>query len=146
MEELADALMCAVEKDAAVVQLVDKADPVVAAEPGCEADSAASVRPVDEPIFAAAAKSEPGTGSVAAAGLVNEPRSFAVKPVGEGWCEAAVKSLGVSCFAVAVAAAPVGEPCSAYGPPGWQAEPGLVGGGEQVGGDLKCFEWHTAHC
>lgn len=138
--------MCAVEKDAAVVRLGDKADPVAAAEPGCEADSAASVRLVDEPIFAAA-KSEPGTSSVAAAGLVNEPRSFAVKPVGEAKYEAAVKSLGVSCFAVAVAVAgaPVGEPCSAYGPPGWQAESGPVGV-EQVGGDLKCFEWHTAHC
>lgn len=74
--------MSAVEKDAAVVQLVDKTGPAVAAEPGCEADSAASVCLVGEPIFAAA-KFEPGTSSAAAAGLVHEPSSFAVKPVGE---------------------------------------------------------------
>lgn len=74
--------MSAVEKDAAVEQLVDRTGSAVAVEPGCEAGSAAFVCLVGEPIFAAV-RSEPGTSSAAAAELVNEPRSSAVKPVGE---------------------------------------------------------------
>lgn len=74
--------MSADEKDAAVVRLADMTGSAVAVEPGCEADSAASVCLVGEPIFAAV-KSELGTSSAAAAELVNEPCSFAVKPVGE---------------------------------------------------------------
>lgn len=74
--------MSADEKDAAVVRLMDRTGSAVAVEPGREADSAASVCLADEPIFAAV-KSEPGTSSAAAAGLVNEPCSFVVGPVGE---------------------------------------------------------------
>lgn len=80
--EPSDALVSADEKDAAVVRLVDRTGSAVAVEPGCEADSAASGCLEDEPI--SAVKSEPGTNSAAAAELVNEPCSFAVKPVGEG--------------------------------------------------------------
>lgn len=141
-EEPADALVSADEKDAAVVRPADRTGPAVAAEAGCEADSAASGCPVGEPTFAAV-KSEPGTSSAAAAEHVNEPRSSAVKPAGEAWFEAAVKSLGESCFAVAVV--PVDEPCPASGQPGPQAATGPVGE-EQVEEDLKCFEWRTAHC
>lgn len=82
MEELADALVFADEKDAAVVRQVDKTGFAVVVEPGCVADSAASVCLVGEPIFAAV-KSEPGIGSAVAAELVDEPGSFAVKPVDE---------------------------------------------------------------
>lgn len=82
-EEPADALVSADEKDAAVVRPMDKTGSAAAAvEPGCAADSAASGCLVGEPIFAAA-KSEPGTSSAAAAELVNGPHSFAVKPGGE---------------------------------------------------------------
>lgn len=133
-EEPCDALVSADEEDAAAVQLGDEAGP--AAAPGYEADSAASGGSADESV--SAAESEPGTNSAAAAWLANEPCSFAVKPVGWTWLEAAVKSLDESCFAEA----PAGEPCPASGP---RAASGLVGEG-RVEGDLKCFERRTAHC
>lgn len=82
MEEPADALLSVDEKDAAVVRPADKTGFAVVLEPGSVADSAASVCLVGESIFAVV-KSEPGTGSAAAAEPVNEPRSFVVKPVGE---------------------------------------------------------------
>lgn len=60
--------MSADEKDAAVVRLMGRtcSAAAAAAEPGRGADSAASVCLVGEPI-SAAAKSEPGTSSAAAA-------------------------------------------------------------------------------
>lgn len=68
---------------------------------------------MDEIIFAAV-KSEPGTNSaVAVPEPVDEPCSFAVKPVGEAWFDAAVRSWDESCFAAAVV--PVGEPCPVSG-------------------------------
>lgn len=82
MEELADALVSADEKDAAVVQQVDTTGFAVAYEPVCVADSAVPVCLVGEPIFVAV-KSEPGIGSAVVAELVHEPGSSAVKPVGE---------------------------------------------------------------
>lgn len=74
--------MSACETGAAVVRLVDKTGSVVAAGPGGEAHSAASVCLVGEPTFAAV-RSELGTSSAAVAELVYEPCSFAAKPVGE---------------------------------------------------------------
>lgn len=113
MEELSDALLSADERDAAVERPVDKNGFPAAEEPGGVADSAVSVCLVGESVFAAG-KSEPGTGSAAAAELENEPGSFAVKPVGVPLFEAALKSLAESGFAAA-AVVSVGEPCPASG-------------------------------
>lgn len=79
-----DALVSADEEDAAVVLLLHKTGfaVVVVVVSGCVIDSAASVRLVDESIVFVV-KSEPVRGSAVAAGLVNEPNYFAVKPVGE---------------------------------------------------------------
>lgn len=89
VEEPSDALVFADEKDAAVVQLMDRTGSAVAVAPGGEADSVASVCLVDEPTFAVV-KSEPGTSSADAAEPADEPCSFAVTPVGEAQLEAAV--------------------------------------------------------
>lgn len=112
MEELSDALLSADENDAAVERPVDKNGFPVAEEPGDVADSAVSVCLVGESVFAAG-KSEPGTGSAAAAELENEPGSSVAKPVGVPLFEAALKSVAESGFAAAVVS--VGEPCSASG-------------------------------
>lgn len=137
VEEPPDALVTADVKDAAAVQQMNTTAPAVAAaaEPGCEAGSAVSAYLADEPIFAAAV-SESGTSSAAAGSLVNEPRSFAAKLVGE----AAVKPLDESHGAVAVVL--VGELSPASGV---QTEMDPVAE-EQAEDGLKCFQWHRAHC
>lgn len=149
--ELSDAAASADEKNVAVVvaaQLTDKAGSAVAVEPGCVAGSAVSECLVGGPIFAAAAavKSAAGAGSAAAAELVNEPCSFAVKLVDEAQLGPVVKSLDESCF-VAAAVVPVHARCPAFGQPrlGPEAETGLAGE-EQAVGRLKCFERCRAHC
>lgn len=134
MEEPSDASASAGEKDAAAGQLRNRTGCVAAAaaEPGCEADYAASVDLADEPA-SVDALSEPATSSAGAVEPASEPCFSAAEPVGD----AAVKPSDDSCSA---AVRPAGERYPVSGP---EAERILVAEEQQSEGGLKCSEQRT---